>query len=140
MLEEFKESTDPGDEFGASFTDLSKEFNCIDHNLLITKLSWFGITTESFNLIFSHLRKKKQSVRINNSCSNKREIMYGVPQGSVLGHLLSSLSEKLLGISFDSELKFEEHISKICNIVNKKFNALHSSYVNQYLEQNGVIQ
>ena len=31
-----------------------------------------------------------------------------------------SLSEKLLGIAFDSELKFEMHISKICNIVNKK--------------------
>ena len=25
----------------------------------------------------------------------------------------------------DSELKFEEHINKICNIVNKKLNALH---------------
>ena len=37
----------------------------------------------------------------------------------------SSLSEKLLGITLDSELKFEEHINKICNIVNKKLNALH---------------
>ena len=35
------------------------------------------------------------------------------------------LNEKLFGITFDSELKFEEHISKICNIVNKKLNALH---------------
>ena len=31
-----------------------------------------------------------------------------------------SLSEELLGTTFDSELKFEMHISKICNIVNKK--------------------
>ena len=30
----------------------------------------------------------------------------------------------MFGITFDSELKFEEHISKICNIVNKRFNAL----------------
>ena len=37
----------------------------------------------------------------------------------------SSPSEKLLGITLDSELKFEEHINKICNIVNKKLNALH---------------
>ena len=34
--------------------------------------------------------------------------------------ITSSLSEELLGITFDSELKFEEHISKIHNIVNKK--------------------
>ena len=36
-----------------------------------------------------------------------------------------SLSEKLLGITFDSGLKFEEHINKICNIVNTKLNAPH---------------
>ena len=32
----------------------------------------------------------------------------------------SSLRKKLLGITLASELKFEEHINKICNIVNKK--------------------
>ena len=36
-----------------------------------------------------------------------------------------SLSEKLLGITLDSELKFEKHINKIFNLVNKKLNALH---------------
>ena len=39
--------------------------------------------------------------------------------------IASSPSEKLLGITLDSELKFEEHINKICNIVNKKLNPLH---------------
>ena len=43
--------------------------------------------------------------------------------------IVSSLSKKLLGITFDSELKFEEHINKICNIVNKKLNALHHIYI-----------
>ena len=33
--------------------------------------------------------------------------------------IASSPSEKLLGITLDSELKFEEHVNKICNIVNK---------------------
>ena len=31
----------------------------------------------------------------------------------------------MLGIKFDSELKFEEHISKTCNMVNKKIKVLH---------------
>ena len=39
--------------------------------------------------------------------------------------IASSPCEKLLGITLDSELKFEEHINKICNIVNKKLNGLH---------------
>ena len=50
-------------------------------------------------------------------------ILREVPFDNV--QITSSLSEKLLGITFDLELKFEGHISKICNIVNKKFNALH---------------
>ena len=38
--------------------------------------------------------------------------------------ITSSLSEKLFGMTFNSELKFEEHIRKNCNIA-KKLNALH---------------
>ena len=34
--------------------------------------------------------------------------------------ITSSLSEKLLGITFDSELEFAEPISKFSDIVNKK--------------------
>ena len=37
----------------------------------------------------------------------------------------SSLSKKLLGLTLDSKLKFEEHINKTCKTVNKKLNALH---------------
>ena len=53
------------------------------------------------------------------SSNTQREIRF------VNASIASSPSEKLLGITLDSELKFEEHINKICNIVNKKLNALH---------------
>ena len=85
MLEKFKESRDKGEEFGAFFTDLSKAFDCIDHNLLITKLSWYGVTPISLKLIFSCLSNQKHGFRINNSYSIKSEIKYGVHRVRRLG-------------------------------------------------------
>ena len=38
---------------------------------------------------------------------------------------LVSRSETFYFPTLDSGLKFEEHINKVCNIVNKKLNALH---------------
>ena len=58
MLEKFKELRYKGEEFGAFFIDPSKAFDCIDHNLLITRLSWYGVTPKSFKLIFSHLSNR----------------------------------------------------------------------------------
>ena len=52
MLDKFKKSRDRGDNFEALFNDLSKALDCIDHNLLITKLSWYLVITKSLNLYF----------------------------------------------------------------------------------------
>ena len=91
ILEKFKESRDKGEEFGAFFTNLSKALDCIDHNLIITKLSWYGVTSKSLKLIFSYLSNRIKGVRINNSYSRKSDIQYCVPQGSVLGPLLFNI-------------------------------------------------
>ena len=56
--EKFKEPRDKGEEFGAFFTDLSEAFDCIDHNVLITKLSWYRVAPISLKLIFSFLSNR----------------------------------------------------------------------------------
>ena len=57
----------------------------IDHELLIAKL-WFD--TDALKFIYFYLEGRKQRTRINSSYSSFAEILFGVPQGSILGPLL----------------------------------------------------
>ena len=88
MTEEFKESIDKGNTFGALLTDLSKAFNCIDYTLLIAKLSAFGVSPLSLKLLYSYLLNRTQRLKINGNFSDRTDIEFGIPQGSILGPIL----------------------------------------------------
>ena len=88
MLENFKKSADEGSKFGALLTNLSKEFDCINHKHLIAKIFCYGASPSVLNLIQSYLSNRTQIKKINNRFSRQSSIEYGVPQGSVLGSLL----------------------------------------------------
>ena len=68
--------------------DLSKAFDCIPHDLIITKLLAYGFDKNALVLVYSYLKKWKQSVRINNVYISFQEIVSGVPQGSVVGPII----------------------------------------------------
>ena len=52
MLEEWKENLDNNFIVGTVLTDLSKAFDCITHDLLIAKLSAYGLNSDSLCYIY----------------------------------------------------------------------------------------
>ena len=72
----------------AIFMDLSKAFDTIDYEILITKMEHYGITNLEYKWFKSYLSDRKQYVEFNNTQSATEIITTGVPQGSILGPLL----------------------------------------------------
>ena len=70
------------------FIDLSKAFDTIDHDILITKLEHYGFRGTVLKLFQSYLDSRKIQVSDGNNLSQMFEVKSGVPQGSILGPLL----------------------------------------------------
>ena len=87
MLEQWKRALDKD----YLFMDLSKAFDTINHDLLIAKLKAYGFSKEALKLMKSYLKNRKQTVQINNKFSSERDVIAGVPQGSIDGPLLFNL-------------------------------------------------
>jgi hypothetical protein len=78
---------------GGLFCDLHKAFDCVNHDIVLAKMEFYGISGTVNKLMRSYLENRYQRISIKNSKSNKvyskwELIKYGVPQGSVLGPLL----------------------------------------------------
>ena len=67
-------------------------FDTIDHTILLSRLDdWFGLIGKALNWFKSYLTGRCQRIRLGDCLSSKADLEFGVPQGSVLGHLLFTL-------------------------------------------------
>ena len=71
--------------------DLSKAFDCIPHEFLIAKLHAYGFNKKVLTFLYSYLKRRKESVKINDTASFFQILLSGVPQGSILGPILFNL-------------------------------------------------
>ena len=82
-------SMDNGKVTARTLLDLSAAFDTIDHTILLRRLNeWFGVTGKAVDWFNSYLTGRCQRINPGDCLSSKSDLPFGVPQGSVLGHLL----------------------------------------------------
>ena len=70
------------------FLDLQKAFDSVNHNILLKKLSHYGVRGIPLDLMTSYLSNRRQYTTVGGMKSDLDFVLWGVPQGSVLGPLL----------------------------------------------------
>uniref|UniRef100_A0A8C4XGX7 Reverse transcriptase domain-containing protein n=1 Tax=Erpetoichthys calabaricus TaxID=27687 RepID=A0A8C4XGX7_ERPCA len=92
VVDDLRVNADRGHLFVLIQLDLSAAFDTIDHNILRNRLSG-----NVLNWFESYLAGRKFFVSCGNYNSKTHDILYGVPQGSILGPLLFSIYMLPLG-------------------------------------------
>ena len=77
------DNLDVGNHKGVFLNDLSKVFDCLNHNLLIAKVNGCGVNRELLRFLCSYLKNRTQRTKVNASYSRFSEIISWVLQGSI---------------------------------------------------------
>lgn len=88
FVDEIRQAAENGKMVGALFLDLSKAFDTISHDVILTKLCNYGVASAETQWFTDYLFNRNQKVQIGSQYSSSFSLTCGVPQGSILGPLL----------------------------------------------------
>ena len=88
LTESIRQVLDEGSFVCGIFADLQKAFDTVDDKILLHKLEFYGIRGACNDWFKSYLSDRGQFVSINGYNFDLMPVIYGVPQGCVLGPLL----------------------------------------------------
>jgi len=131
---------------GGIFCDLAKAFDCVNHDILLAKLNFYGLQGTALDLFKSYLANRKQKVQIqtenmSQASSEWGTIEHGVPQGSILGPLLfiiyindlpatiNNLSQPILFADDTSVTITSKNISDFCSIGNSVLSEMNKWFI-----------
>lgn len=124
--------------------DLSKAFDSVNHDILISKCLSLNIDP---SWLKDYLKNRSQCVRIKNIISSPKDITFGVPQGSILGPILFNVYvndlKKFLGNCFiiqyadDTQIVIEGKVENIEELIRRAEEILNK--VKLYFQMNGLL-
>ena len=65
--------------------DFAKAFDTVNHDILLSKLEYYGVKDIPLKWFKSYLQNRQQCVKVNSNIADFQTLLCGVPQGSVLG-------------------------------------------------------
>ena len=131
LMDKISTAMDEGKYVIGLFLDFKKAFDTVNHEILLQKLSYYGIKDISLKWFESYLDNRSQYVDYNGTKSKNMKISCGVPQGSILGPLLflvyindlPQVSKKLFALMFadDSNMFISgTNLTELINTVNEE--------------------
>ena len=124
--------------------DFEKAFDTPPHELLKSKLFRYGIGGKSLKWIDFFLCFRKQQVVVNGVKSDWAPVLLGVPQGTVLGPLLSSLYINDISSDIESEIRLFALMTVFVIVklrmkkTRKRIKKIHASYTLEGIDLGNV--
>ena len=104
FLDKVTAEVDEGDPVDVIYLDFAKAFDKVPYQRLFKKMAAHGVRGKVLGWVIDWLTERKQKVGINGTYSEWRDVLSGVPLGSVLGPLFCLIYINDLDVGIVSKL------------------------------------